>query len=47
MNGGDIGYFLDTVSRGATEVREEFYDTLLFLIEVNSASSLLPDWRDS
>jgi hypothetical protein len=28
LNGDDIGCFLDTVSRGATEVCEEFYDTL-------------------
>jgi hypothetical protein len=28
LNGGDIGCFLDTVSRGATEVCEEFYDAL-------------------
>jgi hypothetical protein len=30
LNGGDIGYFLDAVSRDATEVCEEFYDTLSF-----------------
>ena len=29
LNGGDIGCFLGTVSQGATEVCEEFYDTLL------------------
>ncbi len=28
LNEGDIGCFLDTVSRGATEVCEEFYATL-------------------
>jgi lysozyme family protein len=28
LNGGDVGYFSDAVSRDATEVCEEFYDTL-------------------
>ena len=28
LNSGDSGCFLDTVSQGAAEVCEEFYDTL-------------------
>ena len=31
LNGGDVGYFSDAVSRDATEVCEEFYETLQML----------------
>ena len=34
LDDGDIGCFLDTVSRGAAEVCDEFYDTLYYLIRV-------------
>ena len=41
LNSGDSGCFLDTVSQGAAEVREEFYDTLFitkwsFLLLISS-----------
>ena len=40
LNGGDISCFLDTVSRGATEVCEEFYDTLILCISHGHLCSL-------
>ena len=39
LDGGDVSCFLETVSRGATEVCEEFYDTLTDIVLVGSSES--------
>ena len=38
LNSGDSGCFLDTVSQGAAEVCEEFYDTLLSIKDTVGAA---------
>ena len=42
LNDGNIRWLLDTVSRGATEVCEEFYDTLLWSSWTTARSATPP-----